>query len=71
VPTPSSPPIQGATLERYKAVYDFDAVENNELSFKEGDIILVSKKMNDWWIGQLENGGKKGLVPSTYLQPIQ
>ncbi len=34
-----------------EALYDCEADHNDELGFKEGEKIVVTKKMNrDWWV---------------------
>lgn len=51
-----------------RALFSFEAGENNELSFREGDMLAVVEKPNeDWWFAiDAENQG--GLVPSNYLK---
>mmetsp|Transcript_24007 Transcript_24007/g.67261 ORF Transcript_24007/g.67261 Transcript_24007/m.67261 type:complete len:439 (+) Transcript_24007:213-1529(+) len=55
-----------------KALYDFAAEESNELSFKAGDIIVISKADpgSDWWLGHVQGTGKDGLFPSAYVQRL-
>ncbi|KAM3914742.1 GRB2-related adapter protein 2 [Leptodactylus fuscus] len=49
-----------------KALYDFKALEPDELSFQTNDIIEVVEVINDsWWLGKL--GHKTGLLPSNYV----
>jgi amphiphysin len=53
------------------AIYDFDAIEETDLSFKANDRIEVLKKTdagNDWWTGRLN--GKTGVFPSNYVKEI-
>jgi len=53
-----------------KAIYDYEACEDEELSFNEGDIIMVTSQMVDdddgWWEGVLE--GRKGVFPSIVVE---
>lgn len=52
--------------EMTSALYDYEAQSENELTFKEGDIIIVREKYDDgWWYGHLESG-EEGLFPSNY-----
>lgn len=54
------------------AEYDNEAEEHNELAFEEGDkIINISFVDDDWWLGELEKTGEKGLFPSNYVQLIK
>eukprot|EP01132_Coremiostelium_polycephalum_P007665 gene7665-9430_t len=53
-----------------KALYDFDAESSMELSFKEGDTLtVIDQSTGDWWDAELR--GKKGKVPSNYLQILK
>ncbi|KAK4683548.1 hypothetical protein P7C73_g6697, partial [Tremellales sp. Uapishka_1] len=50
------------------AVYDYDAAEDNELSFKEGEMITDIEKVDpDWWQGKVN--GLQGLFPAAYVVP--
>lgn len=50
------------------AQYDYEAGEDNELTFEEGDkIINIDFVDDDWWLGDLEKTGEKGLFPSNYV----
>lgn len=50
------------------AEYDYEAGEENELTFEENDkIINISFVDDDWWLGKLEKTGEEGLFPSNYV----
>merc|ERR1711862_342602 len=52
-----------------KALYDYDATTDDELTFREGDIItILQKDPAGWWEGELN--GQKGWVPANYVQEI-
>ncbi|MEQ2185099.1 hypothetical protein GOODEAATRI_014757, partial [Goodea atripinnis] len=52
------------------ALFDYMARSPAELSFKQGDpIILHSKASCDWWRGEV--GGVKGLVPHKYISILE
>ncbi|KAJ3119118.1 Unconventional myosin-Ie [Phlyctochytrium bullatum] len=66
-PPPVPPPKK---LPQCKALYDYEASEADELSFKAGDIItIVSKDDEGWWTGTFK--GKKGLFPANYTEPLE
>ncbi|CAH2245765.1 CD2-associated isoform X1 [Pelobates cultripes] len=53
--------------ETCRAMYSYEGVNDDELSFKEGDIIhLLSKDTGDpgWWKGELN--GKEGVFPDNF-----
>ncbi|KAM9086876.1 SH3 domain-containing protein 19 isoform 2-T2 [Megaptera novaeangliae] len=53
-----------------KALYDFHGENEDELSFKAGDIITELESVDDDWMsGELR--GKSGIFPKTYIQFLQ
>jgi hypothetical protein len=59
--------------KRVKALYDYNAQEENELTFKAGDVIIVIVEDDSgWWQGKLEkNQSKEGLFPGNYCEPLK
>jgi hypothetical protein len=52
-----------------RALYDYDAQDANELSFKAGDMIVVLQKdESGWWQGELR--GRIGSAPSNFLEAL-
>uniref|UniRef100_A0A1A7Z415 Rho GTPase activating protein 4 n=1 Tax=Iconisemion striatum TaxID=60296 RepID=A0A1A7Z415_9TELE len=52
------------------AMFDYVARSPAELSFKQGDpLILHSKASCDWWRGEV--GGVKGLIPHKYISILE
>ena len=52
-----------------QALYDYDATTDDELSFRENDIItILQKDPAGWWEGELN--GKKGWVPANYVKEV-
>ncbi|KAI9761963.1 MAG: hypothetical protein M4579_000746 [Chaenotheca gracillima] len=67
-PTPASAPSGGAKRgQSAVAIYDYEAAEENELSFPDQAIITgVEFPDDDWWFGHFN--GKEGLFPANYVQ---
>jgi myosin-1 len=52
-----------------KAIYDYDATDTDELTFKEGDIIEITKEdPSGWWKGKIK--GREGLFPNNYIEKM-
>uniref|UniRef100_A0A8D8VEL4 Intersectin-1 n=1 Tax=Cacopsylla melanoneura TaxID=428564 RepID=A0A8D8VEL4_9HEMI len=62
------PTDQPQSQERVVALYDYQALNEDELSFVKDDVItIIAKDEADWWKGQLK--GQVGLFPSNYTSP--
>jgi len=69
---PSTPPLPApGALCKVRALHDYAGESNLELSFKAGDIIIITQKDGSgWWQGELN--GKVGAVPSEgWVQEIE
>jgi len=61
------PEAHGGTGHKAVAIYDYEAAEENELSFPEGAIIEnIEFPDDDWWAGHYK--GKEGLFPANYVE---
>ncbi|XP_053125035.1 dedicator of cytokinesis protein 5 isoform X1 [Hemicordylus capensis] len=50
------------------AIYNYDAVQDVELSLQVGDTVHILEMYEDWYRGYtLRNKSKKGIFPSTYI----
>ncbi|XP_064390451.1 unconventional myosin-Ie-like [Halichondria panicea] len=66
---PARGPKPAPALPKCKAVFDYDATDTDELSFKEGDIIdIIKEDASGWWKGRVR--GKEGLFPNNYIEKI-
>ncbi|KAJ1660554.1 actin binding protein [Dispira simplex] len=60
---------QGLTA---KALYSYDAGEDNELTFTEDDLIIhIEKLADEWWFGFSEDGQRSGLFPSNFVELVE
>uniref|UniRef100_A0A7N6AZ97 Intersectin-1 n=1 Tax=Anabas testudineus TaxID=64144 RepID=A0A7N6AZ97_ANATE len=50
----------------YVAMYTYESNEQGDLSFQQGDIVMVTRKEGDWWTGMV--GNKTGVFPSNYVK---
>ncbi|WKY06029.1 hypothetical protein Q1695_006322 [Nippostrongylus brasiliensis] len=52
------------------ALFDYEAGQSDELSFRAGDVIvIVEKKDADWWAGhKVDAPNVRGLFPANYVQ---
>lgn len=51
------------------ALFDFEAQEEGEVSFKKGNTLVILEKTDpNWWKGKVTNTGNTGLFPSNYVQ---
>ncbi|OCB86325.1 hypothetical protein A7U60_g6639 [Sanghuangporus baumii] len=72
---PAAPPAPPAPVATAKdegvcaiALYDYDAAEENEISFREGDRIThIEAASEDWWQGR-DAHDNVGLFPANYVE---
>eukprot|EP00126_Sphaerothecum_destruens_P006324 Sdes_comp19309_c0_seq1m10427 len=63
--SPADPPK--APRRTVLALYQFEAKEEGELSFEEGDVLhVIDDSHPDWWKGEFR--GRVGLFPSNFVQ---
>lgn len=65
---PGSSVSQGSN-QLCKALYTFQARQDDELNLEKGDIVTIhEKKEEGWWFGSLN--GKKGHFPAAYVEEL-
>merc|ERR1712157_584575 len=53
------------------ALYDFEACEDNEISFQAGHVILLLDTSHDsWWTGKNLANDKRGLFPANFVEKV-
>jgi myosin-1 len=58
-----------AKVPQCKALYDYVAAGDNELSFRAGDLItIIQRDPVGWWEGELN--GRRGWIPANYVQEV-
>ncbi|XP_074650321.1 intersectin-1-like [Tubulanus polymorphus] len=70
---PASMPASNYSLEGLphgKALFDYDSPHETDLSFKQGDYILLLRWIDDDWIcGELD--GREGMFPKNFIEVIE
>jgi len=62
---------QEPALPRWRALYDYAAADDDEVSFSEGDVILNGQIIDEGWMtGKVERTGQSGMLPSNYVEQI-
>lgn len=65
----ANPFESGDKVTKVEALFDHEADEEDELSFKVGQIILVTEQTDQgWWKGSYD--GKSGLFPTNYVKVL-
>lgn len=62
-----SRPLPFLVPTEYIALYPYSSVEPGDLTFNEGEEILVTQKDGEWWTGSI--GERTGIFPSNYVKP--
>ncbi|KAF5283873.1 hypothetical protein FQA39_LY04693 [Lamprigera yunnana] len=53
----------------YRAMYDYEAQDDDEVSFMDGDLIInVSSIDGGWMTGEVQRTGQIGMLPANYVQ---
>ncbi|KAK7901924.1 hypothetical protein WMY93_018693 [Mugilogobius chulae] len=57
--------------KRYRALYDYAAADDDEVSFMDGDVIVGAQQIDEGWMhGCVERTGQVGMLPSNYVELI-
>ncbi|XP_048201245.1 nostrin isoform X1 [Perognathus longimembris pacificus] len=65
----SAPWVAQSNNRLCKALYSFQARQDDELNLEKGDVVTIHEKKEDgWWYGSLH--GKKGHFPAAYVEEL-
>ncbi|XP_028820808.1 LIM zinc-binding domain-containing Nebulette isoform X12 [Denticeps clupeoides] len=63
-----SPP-HSASMRMYRALYDYAAQDHDEVSFRDGDVIINAQPIDEGWMyGTVQRTGKSGMLPANYVE---
>lgn len=51
------------------ALYTYESPEVGDLTFVEGDVVIVTEREGEWWRGCI--GDQTGVFPSNYVRPVE
>lgn len=61
----------GRPQKRYRALYDYTAADDDEVSFMDGDVIVDAYQIDEgWMLGRVERTGQQGMLPANYVDAI-
>eukprot|EP01137_Pigoraptor_chileana_P027886 Opistho-2@11070 len=67
-PVMEEPEPPRSTGEFVRALYDYEAQGDEELSFRAGDYITIVSREDDlWWLGEIN--GFQGMLPTNFVEP--
>ncbi|XP_047464740.1 LIM and SH3 domain protein 1-like isoform X2 [Mugil cephalus] len=67
-PAAVAPPSAG---RRYQAIYSYMAAEADEVSLREGDLILDVEPIDEGWMfGCNQRTMQRGMLPANYVRPV-
>lgn len=65
----TSAPAGGGLRQQVRALYNYDATEDSELSFKANErLVVLQKDDSGWWQGELN--GRVGMFPSNFVEVV-
>ncbi|XP_059609181.1 LIM and SH3 domain protein Lasp isoform X2 [Phlebotomus argentipes] len=62
-------PQRAGKMRVFRALYDYEAQDTDEVSFAEGDVIFEVDSIDAGWMtGRVERTGKVGMLPANYVE---
>lgn len=68
-PAAAPPAAAEPTVKKCRALFEFNAENEDELTIKEGQIVTILSEAEGWYCGQNDDG-KSGLFPANYVEII-
>ncbi|XP_048867071.1 nebulette [Brienomyrus brachyistius] len=66
-----SPPHASVT-RTYRAIYDYTAQDHDEVSFRDGDVIVGVQPIDEGWVfGTVQRTGRSGMLPANYIEGLR
>ncbi|KAI2658592.1 LIM and SH3 domain protein 1 [Labeo rohita] len=57
--------------KHYRAIYDYVAADEDEVSFADGDLIVDVQQIDEGWMfGRVERTGQQGMLPANYVEAM-
>lgn len=61
--------LQGAV---FQAMYDYDAQDEDEVSFVENDLVINCDPIDEGWMfGTIQRTGMRGMLPANYVERVK
>lgn len=55
----------------YRAMYDYEAQDDDEVSFLDGDFIINVRSIDGGWMtGEVQRTGQVGMLPANYVHIV-
>jgi len=68
---PAPAQTRGPSNRCYQAMYDYEAQDTDEVSFKDGDIVINAVFIDEGWMtGTVHRTGQSGMLPANYVEPV-
>ncbi|XP_016429651.1 nebulette-like [Sinocyclocheilus rhinocerous] len=59
------------SMRVYRALYDYAAHDHDEVSFRDGDVIVNAQPIDEGWMfGTVQRTGRSGMLPANYVQSL-
>ncbi|KAG9476585.1 hypothetical protein GDO78_003235 [Eleutherodactylus coqui] len=66
-----SPHSPSLSMRTFRAMYDYSAQDDDEVSFRDGDYIVNVQPIDEGWMyGTVQRTGKTGMLPANYIEPV-